>query len=186
MAFDKKKYSKKYNKKYYIDNQEKEKKRAKLYRSTLRGSSMTLLHNYNRDDKDAGRPQGDLTVEDVIEMRLQGCTYKDQCGTTDWRLIGINRKDNNLPHTKANCEPCCFKCNLKLNGEYMKSRRGQSISQIDITTNEVIAIYPSINDAADAVGGSHSNIIHCCNGGYFVKGKWKNKPQAYGYIWKRI
>ena len=81
---------------------------------------------------------GDLTLDNFIELAQKPCYY---CGTppsnkfnpylkgdgtvrsdqrvtpqrvaeTWWVYNGLDRQDNNLPHTKANCVPCCRVCNL--------------------------------------------------------------------------
>lgn len=160
--------------------------RQQRYYNTLRGSSFRLLHNYNRYDKEAGRPQGDLTVEWIMQERLKGCTYKDRCGVTDWKKVGLNRKDNSLPHTKDNCEPCCKECNEKLLYIFLKERRGTNVDQIDLETGEIINSYSSISEAAKKTGANVSDICSCCNGGYFDKrkNKWINYTQHMGYLWR--
>ena len=53
------------------------------------------------------------------------------------------------------------------------------VAQIDPKTNEVIAIYPTLNAAARAVNGTQSAITHV------IKGDKQTKTHK-GYIWKRV
>lgn len=51
---------------------------------------------------------------------------------------------------------------------------------------ELIAVYPSINEAVKQTGCNKSGICRCCTGGYFDKsrGKWHKYTQYKGYVWK--
>lgn len=133
--------------------------------------ALIILRNCNKKDEYYGRGKGDLTVDWVKEQIQKGCTYKDQCGTTDWRKVGLNRKDNSLPHTKDNCEPCCFECNNRLHTQEQKKQ----VDQIDILSGEIIATYPSAYEAAKENGFDQGAISKCCLG---KRNKHKN------YIWK--
>ena len=44
--------------------------------------------------------------------------------------------------------------------------------------------YISSMEAERETGIGHSDIIRCCRGGHFRKGKWENKKTAGNYIWK--
>ena len=154
-----------------------EKKYNEYYSHTLRGSSIKLWHMYVYADKEKGRisdklPEDYIDIDWIIEQRLKGCAHQEECGTTDWHKIGINRLDNSKPHIKSNCEPCCAKCNRRLQDNAGKQRQ---VQQIDPKTKEVVAIYQKINDAAEAICGNHSHISNCCQG--------KRKTHK-GYIWK--
>lgn len=49
---------------------------------------------------------------------------------------------------------------------------------------ELIAVYPSISEAARQTGFNMTTIRFCCNGGRYRKGKWVNYKQCRGYVWK--
>jgi hypothetical protein len=64
-----------------------------------------------------------ITFEEFYKLSSQPCDY---CGTTlystrksrndavqklEWKYNGLDRVNNNLPHTLENCVPCCWKCN---------------------------------------------------------------------------
>ena len=53
----------------------------------------------------------------------------------------------------------------------------KKVAQIDITTLEVVAIYDSLYEAAQAIHGDKSNISKACLG---------KRKVAYGFIWKYI
>ena len=63
-------------------------------------------------------------------------------------------------------------------------KKSKPIVQIDMTTNEIIATYPSVREAERITEFAQSNISNCCNGGYIRKGKWLNKYSAYGFKWR--
>lgn len=151
---------------------------------TIDGRAICINNRCNTMDRAAGRPRGDLTTEWTKEQIIKGCTH---CDEKDWRKIGLNRKDNSLPHTQENCEPCCKRCNDKLCGEYNKERYSTQVDQIIPSTGEVIKTWNCIKDAAKELGYNSSNISKASNGGYFDKsrGKWHTMNQYKGYIWKK-
>lgn len=51
---------------------------------------------------------------------------------------------------------------------------------------KLVAKYQSAKQAARDTGFSQGNISNCCNGGYYLKGKWKNRIQYNGYKWSYI
>lgn len=51
---------------------------------------------------------------------------------------------------------------------------------------ELVAIYPSRNEAGRAVGVRGTSIGNCCNGGFYTKGKWVNMNTVKGYRWSYI
>ena len=65
-----------------------------------------------------------------------------------------------------------------------EEKRSKPVDQIDLTTGEIIATYPSAKEAARQLGFAQANISRCCNGGFNWKGKWINVNNAYGYIWR--
>lgn len=102
---------KEYNKEYY-------KEYMKQYNKTPIGRALYLSNSYNQADKKANRGKGDITAQWIVEnIFSQPCAH---CGKEGWNVIGCNRLDNSLPHTKDNVEPCCFECNCKLSGRPLK------------------------------------------------------------------
>lgn len=74
-----------------------------------------LISCYLRADRKYLRGVCNLKPEWIVEnIFSQPCAH---CGKTGWKIIGCNRLDNSLPHTPDNVEPCCLKCNLKLEGK---------------------------------------------------------------------
>lgn len=63
------------------------------------------------------------------------------------------------------------------NTETSKKKNSKQIGQYDKTTLELIHIFPSIADAAKAMGKNHAHISSCAHG---------KKASAYGYKWKFI
>lgn len=51
---------------------------------------------------------------------------------------------------------------------------------------ELVSKYPSAQEAARQTGYNQGNISNCCNGGYYYKGKWKNRIQYNGYKWSYV
>lgn len=160
-------------KSYHEQNKEKRINYMKSRYNTLHGRAMSIINNCNKDDRKANRPKGDLTVEWVEEQLQKGCTYKDKCGTTDWRLIGLNRKDNNLPHTKDNCEPCCWECNNRLH----HIETSKPVDQISPINGEVIATFPSASEATKYFGCTGDRVSRVCRG---------ERKTFKGYIWRYI
>ena len=172
-------------KKYFTEEERKAAKRETINRwkekhpmynevwrvnNPMRRAALDRIHSHNQMDKKYDRGEGNLTVEWYIEnILLKSCVY---CGETDWHKLGCNRKDNSKPHTIDNVECCCRRCNYKLGNKNSKSK---PIDQIDPTTGEVLASYPSAREAARVLGVNQGNISACARG---------EKPTAYGYIWK--
>lgn len=99
-------------KKWYNKNKEKYLEYQKEYISTPIGRARSLLHAYNFADKERNRGKGNLTAEWIVDnIFTKPCAH---CGISGWEVIGCNRLDNALPHTKDNVEPCCFICNCRL------------------------------------------------------------------------
>lgn len=104
--------NKEYKKQWYLKNREKRLEYSKEYDKTPMGRAHTLLMQYNAADKKRGRGKGDLTAKWIIDnIFSQPCAH---CGRSGWEIIGCNRIDNSLPHTKDNVEPCCCECNIRL------------------------------------------------------------------------
>ena len=62
------------------------------------------LSGYKRADEKK-QMKFDLTLDDVKQAKKSKCQY---CGR---EASGLDRIDNNLGHTKANCVPSCLRCN---------------------------------------------------------------------------
>lgn len=98
----------------------------KKWRKTPIGRASMLLGAYNHSDKKYNRGEGDLTAQWIVEnIFTKPCVH---CGVEGWQVIGCNRINNDLPHTKDNVEPCCGKCNQLLQkqprnefGRFMKT-----------------------------------------------------------------
>ena len=134
---------------YKDKNKRKEcaKQCAKRYdeKHPLEARGHYLLNNYNRMDKNAGRPKGDLTIKWIVEnIFSKPCAH---CGKEGWQIIGCNRLDNSKPHTKNNVEPCCEECNHKLAGEYMQDKCSKKVAQIDPISGEIVHIWTSMREA---------------------------------------
>lgn len=50
----------------------------------------------------------------------------------------------------------------------------------------LVNVWESANEAAETLGFDASAIRHCCNSGYWRKGKWIKITQHKGYIWKYV
>lgn len=95
------------------------------YTKTPMGRASYLVQAYDREDKKYNRGECDFDAKWMVEnIFTKQCAY---CGETDWTKLGCNRLDNSKPHTKDNVEPCCGKCNLKLQ-ETNRNNLGQFIS----------------------------------------------------------
>lgn len=172
-------------KRYYESHKDERKEYRERYSKTYDGHCMIVLRSCKNFDKVNNRPEGDLTLDWVKKQLKKGCVH---CGNTDFTKIGLNRIDNSLPHTQSNCEPCCWDCNRKLAGEYFKEKYGNKVGQIDVETEEVVSIYPSVSTAAKLNGLSPNGITCCCNGGYYDKNKqkWVNCYTYGGFKWGYI
>ena len=115
-----------YAKNYYLENKEKvlEKNREysqankdtkseykRNYKKTKIGRASFLIGKYRYLDKQFERGECDLTNEWVVDnIFSSSCIY---CGDSDWRHLGCDRINNNLPHTKNNCVCSCGLCNME-------------------------------------------------------------------------
>ena len=119
---------KEYDKKWKTENRDKvieyrknniDKQReynAKFSKSKI-GRALKLVNNYKRHDNDAGREGFNLERDWVVEHIFNSsCIY---CGDSNWKHLGADRIDNNLPHTPENCVCSCGICNFTRNGKGM-------------------------------------------------------------------
>ena len=92
-----------------------------------------------------------------------------------YSLPCINHKDENKANNhKDNLEWCSIDYNNKYNDRYSKMKRNYK-GVCQCFKGDVIAVFPSIKDAAKAVGGHPSNIGNCCHGRLL---------STCGYQWK--
>lgn len=164
---------KKYKKQWYAANREKELKRMKEYNKeyhkTPMGRASKLLMNYNKADKKRGRGEGDLTAKWIVDnIFSKPCAH---CGRSGWEIIGCNRLDNSKPHTKDNVEPCCYECNLKLEGKEHKQVYQYSLD------GELVKVWESTQEVGRN-GFDQAHISSCCNGIRKTSGgyKWSYTP----------
>ena len=123
---------------------------------TQNGRASTLLNAYNTMDKKHNRGKGDLTPKWIVEnIFTKPCAH---CGIEGWNVIGCNRINNDLPHTKDNVEPCCKECNDMLHKKEIEKIVYQ------YKDDELIAKWSSAKEAAKQLGFSQGNIWACCNG----------------------
>jgi hypothetical protein len=117
-----------YNRQYRLKNREKilARKRVvqKEYNKTQMGRASRQIAQYKRMDTRNGFDNTiDFNAKWIVEnIYTKPCAH---CGETDWHNLGCNRLDNSKPHTMDNVEPCCFKCNCKLNGMESGDRLAQ-------------------------------------------------------------
>lgn len=160
-------------KKYKTDEERKAAHRAQTakYRSTPIGRANNLLKNYRREDKKNNRGNCTLSAEWIVNNIFSGqvCTH---CGESDWRKLGVNRIDNSKPHTPDNCEPCCYRCNVRLYGE----ESSKTVYQYTLDCL-LVAIWSSVNECGRN-GYNYGHVSECCRGerkkhkGY----RWSYKP----------
>ena len=141
-------------------------KYQKKYRNTPIGRAFYILNNYNNKDLKLGRGKGDLTAEWIVEnIFTQPCAH---CGKTGWNVIGCNRLNNDLPHTKDNVEPCCKECNDNLN---YKDRR-EKVFQYTLD-GKFVKEWESASECGK-YGFMQSHVSECLKG---------VKKQYRGFLW---
>lgn len=110
-------------------------------------------------------------------------------------LPQINHKDEcKTSNCVGNLEWCSSQYNNTYNDRHIKCahkvkesntiRSGKPVDQIDMTSGEVIATYPSAWEASRQTGFTKQGIIIACHGGQMRKDKWVNTFQYKGYIWR--
>ena len=161
---------KEYRRIYYIQHKEIEEKQRDEYNNSKIGRATHMYLKYKQADKEHRRGKGDLTAQWIVDnIFTKPCAH---CGETDWKKLGCNRLDNSKPHTMDNVEPCCKKCNNKLNFEDMSKK----VYQYTLD-GELVKIWSSTAECGRN-GFFQSHIGACCRGerkthkGY----KWSYKP----------
>lgn len=96
--------------------------------------------------------------------------------------IDHNKKNNNV----SNLMWVTNKEHFDLHPEFINSAINITSKKINQYTKEGVFVKTFISsmEAERETGIGHSDIIRCCRGGYFKKGKWENKKTAGNYIWK--
>lgn len=141
------------------------------FRSTKYGRAINLLKDYSRLDRKYNRGECTLTPEWIVQNIFSGqcCAH---CGETDWRKLGCNRLDNNLPHTPSNIEPCCWECNREL------EKPKKQVYQYSLD-GLLVAIWPSTSEC-DRNGYNKGAVAACCRGDYGYKTykghRWSYEP----------
>lgn len=103
------KYHKDYQNTHKEEISEYQRKYREKYLSTKEGYANSKLHQYRYSDAKQGRPGFSLTRKWIIDNILNShCVY---CGESNWKKLGCDRIDDNLPHTPENCVCSCWPCN---------------------------------------------------------------------------
>lgn len=83
------------------------------YRSKKKGRASILYNAYRNADalykREYTAPP--ITSSYILDRIFTSSCY--YCGETNWRKLGCDRIDNNLPHQEGNVICCCKKCNIK-------------------------------------------------------------------------
>ena len=107
---------------------------------------------------------------------LRWCTAKENCNYPIAKIRFSESHKGNIPSEETKLKR--FESWVR-NGRPMKrplnNGRSKQIEQIDIVSEEVIQIFPSMQEIKRQLGFSPSNICHCCKG---------KKRSVYGYLWK--
>lgn len=134
---------------------------------------------------------GDGRYKNVFVHRIVGKMFVPNPDN----LPQINHKDEcKTNNTVENIEWCSVQYNNTYNDRHIRCakkvkdsntiRSGKPVEQIDITSGEVIATYPSVWEASRSTGFVKQGIMIACHGGQMKKGKWVNTLQYKGYIWR--
>lgn len=118
-----------YCREYQRKHKEAQQKRMNNYHQTKKGRAMNLLTSYVQMDlerRGGERPQ--LTQEDIMRMCMSDDSKCVYCENTNWKELGLDRINNDLPHHAWNCVCACHDCNVKRYtkdfGEYVLERCG--------------------------------------------------------------
>ena len=142
----------------------------KKYYNTQMGRAVRIVQNNKYQDSIYNRGNVDYDAKWVVDNILsKPCSH---CGETDWTKIGCNRLDNSKPHTKDNVEPCCFKCNLKLNANDLSKT-----TYLYDSNKQLLAIFKNLKEASEKTGIPASTIQHA---------RLKNNLTKQGFIWSII
>lgn len=109
-------------------------------------------------------------------------------------LPQVNHKDENPKNNNVdNLEWCTSQYNNTYNDRHLKCAQkikdantkhsGKPIKQFTLS-GELIALYPSTQEAARQTNFSRQGIVIACNGGQMKKGKWVKSNYYKNYLWK--
>ena len=159
------------------NNPEERKKYFHQYYNTPLGRAKAMVSGLKRADEKAGRGECTLTEDWIMKnIFTSKCHY---CRETDWRVLGCDRINNDLPHTPENVVCCCKSCNAKRgtipfavfvqrlkDGEPQLKKNRPDLSNPVIALDKdgnIVCEFPSIRDAGRN-GYDPSAISRCCNG----------------------
>ena len=112
---------KEYQNKYYLSNIDSIKEYQKGHNQTKERRASRLCYDYKKEDNLKNMDGSNITQTWILERIFSSsCTY---CGDTDWRHLGCDRIDNNLPHTQENCVCACWDCNND------RQKKGMSVEE---------------------------------------------------------
>lgn len=108
---DNKERMKDIKKKFYTNHPLSEKQHHLRYKGTKSGKAVILLNSYRQADSKHNRGECTLTKSWILNNIIaSSCIY---CGDSDWRHLGADRLNNDLPHTPDNCVCACGICNIE-------------------------------------------------------------------------
>lgn len=102
-------YQSKYNEEHREEINKRQREYGAKYYDTPKGRACYLVSGYRCMDKNRGIGETTITQEWILENIFKSkCIY---CGNDNWRELGCDRIDNNLPHTPENVVCACVSCN---------------------------------------------------------------------------
>lgn len=102
-------YQREYNEAHREQINKRQREYDPKYYDTKRGRAAYLLNGYRQMDKNRELGETTLTQKWIIENIFNSkCVY---CGETDWKRLGCDRINNDLPHTQENVVCSCLNCN---------------------------------------------------------------------------
>lgn len=145
---------------------ERERRKRWAEKNPEHNRAAKLRDTYIRADRKANRGECTLTAEWIMKhIFSKPCAH---CGKIGWDVIGCNRLDNSLPHTPDNVEPCCYDCNLKVEGKEQKQVYQYTLD------GELVKVWESTKECGRN-GFHRPNVIECCKG---------NRKTSDGFIWR--
>jgi hypothetical protein len=100
-------------KQYREEHKEELKERRILWKKNNpeKSRATQIIQNCKKMDKKYNRGECTITPQWIIDKIFTSkCVY---CGDDNWEHLGVDRIDNNLPHTPENCVCACGKCNVE-------------------------------------------------------------------------